>query len=381
MPIRVMSWNISRFNQVTLDRSDYNEMYILEAITAQQLDLVLLIEVTSTGGPLGSLINGPGKAGLLTLLASLRAEDPASDWRLIPPPRLNDNTLGPVYTEGLAILYRNHTLTFTGPYFFQGAGVVATGAGPGVAYPGSWAGALPGGIQRAPRITWARANGTPLNFPNAGNRPPMMATFLEPGVPRNIRFLAVHLPPNQGIAAQALPMINDIPQLLGGLVAPNVAIVAGDFNFDPFYMLLHGTLAEQAYWHNFYPPYDFRGLTNPAWVTRIENTNSASLDLVIAGLRRYQIVVNNGVQRLEHVDNAFVKYGGGAPPGAAYNPIVADMVAGTGPYPTTMSESIATILGQAHYPPTTVFRQDQNYGHVARWEGVSDHLPIVFDVP
>ncbi|MFL6137133.1 MAG: hypothetical protein ACJ74O_04955 [Frankiaceae bacterium] len=379
MPIRVMSWNINRFSQATLDRQDYNEWYILEAITAQQLDIVLLIEVQSSGGLLGTLIGGNGAIGVRSLLASLRAEDPASDWRLVPPPRLNDNTLGQVYTEGLAVLYRHQMLTFTGPNYYQGPGTVATGVAPGVPYVGNWANALPAGNYRAPRINWTNGNGHPLEWPNAGNRPPMMVTFTENANGRNIRFLALHLPPDQARAATALPRINSIPQLLGGMAAADVAIAIGDINYDPS---KNTTMIAQHYYDLFTNPYHFRGFRALNGVTRVEDTALAGLGLSLGGRRRYQVVrAVNGRLTVNHLDNAYIKYGAPPPPGTNYNPTVVDMVAGTGPYATTMALSIAGITGQPYYNVDDLFREAQNYGHVARYDGVSDHLPIVVDVP
>lgn len=374
--IRVMSWNINRFNDATLTRQDYNEWYLLEAITAQQHDIVVLIEVQSTGGNLGTLIGGNGATGLLSFLASLQAEDAAGDWRLIPPPRLNDNTLGQVYTEGIAVLYRNQTLDFTGPNFYNGAGV-AVGAGPGVAYGGVWANALPGGNQHAPRINWVYGNGTPINFPDAGNRPPMLTTFIERGNGRTVRLLSVHLPPNAARAARALPMVNAIPQFLGGLLAPDVAIAIGDFNYDP---AKNTTVIAQVQYGYFTGPYHFRGFVAANGVTRIEDTAHAGTALSVNGLRRYQQVrTQQGRLTVNHLDNAYIRWGAGAAPGAV-NPTVVDMVAGTGVYAGTMALSIAAITGQVHYNADDLFREGQNYGHVARYQGVSDHLPIVVDV-
>lgn len=374
MAIRVMSWNINRFTDATLNRQDYNEWYILEAITAQQHDIVVLIEVQSSNGLFGTRIGGNGATGVQTLLASLRAEDAASDWRLVPPVRLNSGLLGAAYTEGIAVYYRNASVTFTGPYFNGAHGAVP--GGPGVAYADGWANALPAGNVFAPRIVWNR------NFPDAGTRPPMLTTFTEPAAAgRTIRLMSMHLPPNNNKAAEALTQVAAIPELLGGLANPDVAVAIGDVNYD-------STKAASAMSQHrvdlFKGSYNFRGFVPGNGVTRVADIAQGGIGAAAGGLLQYQLSrAQNGHQAASYLDNAYIRWGGGPPPGAAVNPVVVDMVAGTGVYATTMALTIANITARAalyHYDADELFQEDQNYGHVARYTGVSDHLPIVVDV-
>ena len=384
MPIRVMSWNINKFNYATIDgsrddRTDLNEWYILEAVTAQQLDIVIIIEVQSNTGALGTPIGGNGALGVQTLLATLREEQPAADWRLVPPSRLNDSTLATAHTEGIAVYYRNSTLTYTGPYYYNGPGHPASSGSPGVDYADGWAGCLPDGNRFAPQVTFQDYFGRALTFPDAGNRPPMLTTFTEDANGRNVRILAVHLPPGNNKSSLALPSVKAAYALYQNLGATGVAITIGDLNYD---QTKPTNSAQNHRYNSFTGGMQFKGFTNAQGVTRTENTDKASLDLVAGGLRRYQLVEGiDGVARPDYLDNAYIYYSGGAPGGAAYHPAVLDLVAGAGGYATTMSHSIATILGQAQYNATDLFREDPNYGHVARYRGVSDHLPIVIDVP
>jgi hypothetical protein len=365
-----MSWNINRFSNLTLTRAEFNEWYILEAIMAQQHDIVVVIEVQSTNGLIGSRIAGSGRTGVVALLASLQAEDAASDWRLVPPVRLNDNVLGPAYTEGIAVYYRNAAVTFTGPYF-NGVNGSQPG-GPGVAYAGPWVGCLPGGSTLAPRITWGR------NFPDVDNRPPMFTTFTEIANGRTIRLMSVHLPPKNAKAAEALIQVGAIPQLLGGLAAPDVAVTIGDVNYDP---TKAATTLTKHRVDIFRQSYNFRGFTAVNGVTRIADVLDGGVGLVAGGRREYQLCrARNGQRITSYLDNGYIRWGAGAAPGAV-NPLVADLVAGTPPYATSMALSIAQITAQGIYNHNNLFREEQNYGHIARWAGVSDHLPIVIDVP
>jgi endonuclease/exonuclease/phosphatase family protein len=380
MTISVMSWNIDKFNQSTLDRTDYNGDHILDVFTSSPLDIVVIIEVQSDQGTGGTLIGGSGRTGLLTLLADLRAEDQYSGWQLVPPPRLNDNILGPAHTEGIGVFYRSATLTFTGPYYYQGPAHVATAAGPGQAYAGLWANALPPGNLWAPQVAFYAYGGALLNFPNAGNRPPMLTTFTVNGTTRTIRLLSFHLPPNQATAALALPQLTAIRELFANLGANDVVVAAGDLNYDPARVT---TASAAMYYNGTRATFrDFRGFTAANGVTRIVDTAYASPALVGGGLRDYQRVRNpNGTRTVNHLDNAFVRYGTQPVAAPAFNPQVVDMVAGTGDWRTSMSQTIAAIQGQQLYDPVALFRQENNYGHIARWQGVSDHLPIVIDIP
>lgn len=381
MTISVMSWNIDKFNQSSLGRTDYNGFYIIEVLTSSPLDIVVIIEVQSSQGIGGTVIGGSGRTGLLTLLEDLRAEDELSGWQLVPPPRLNDNTLGQTHTEGMAVFYRSATVTFTGPYYYQGPGQVATNGGPGIAYGGSWAGALPAGSDtRAPQVGFHAHGGAPLNFPDAGNRPPMLTTFSVNGTNRTIRLLSFHLPPNQAKAALALPQLTAIPELFGNLGADDVVVAIGDLNYDPARV----TAASAAMYYNGIRAAfrDFRGFTAADGVTRIVDTAYASPALVAGGLRDYQRVRNpNGTRTVNHLDNAFVRYATQPVAAPAFNPLVIDMVAGTGDWACSMNKTINEIEGQNVYDHVELFRSEENYGHIARWDGVSDHLPIVIDIP
>jgi hypothetical protein len=382
MTVSVMSWNIDKFNQATLNRSDYNGYYILDVLTSSPLDIVVIIEVQSDQGLGGTVIGGSGRTGLLSLLEDLRTEDEYSDWQLVPPPRLNDNVLGPAHTEGIGVFYRAATLTFTGPYYYQGPGQLATSVGPGVVYGGSWADALPAASDtRAPQVAFHGFGGMPLNFPNPGNRPPMLTTFAVDGTNRTIRLLSFHLPPAQATAALALPQLTAITDLFANLGADDVVVAIGDLNYDPARVT---TVAAAMYYNGFRAAFrDFRGFSAANGVTRIVDTAYASPALVGGGLRDYQLVRNpqNGNRSTNYLDNAFARYATQPVVAPAFNPRVVDMVAGTGDWPTSMSQTIAAIQGQALYDPVALFREEQNYGHIARWAGVSDHLPIVIDIP
>ncbi|MCB0713701.1 MAG: hypothetical protein KDD67_15345 [Ignavibacteriae bacterium] len=372
--MRVMVWNINRFTGNTLARNiPYNEWHIIETVYGQALDIFIVVEVQSGQGLRGSLINGGGRTGSLELLAMLRDEAGAPDWRLVPPLRLVQGIIGQNYTEGISVFYNNTTLDFVGPYYWNANQGVATAINAGTPYPNAWNGALPGGNNRAGKVDFTHyQNGNALEFPNANNRRPFYTEFVERGgAARTIKLLSAHLPPNQADGALGLNRISNITEIRN-VGANEVVIVAGDFNFNLINIGQNHVNDVRAFsLFNLFLPVQFTPATG---ATRIADTNNATMAGVAPG---YGYLLN------EYLDNIFVRYGGGlAAP--AHNPIVVNRVVGSGPnYPIDMARTIPQILADPNLDANgqlSLFREDYNYAHIARFSGVSDHLALVMDV-
>jgi hypothetical protein len=384
--MRLMVWNINRFNQNTFNRSNYNQSYITSTITGQPLDIFIVIEVqTAQAGVRGQLVTGNRRAGVLTLLQLLRNLPGHPDWRLVPPVRIAPVQNGNEYNEGIAVFYNNATLTFTGPDYIGAQGIVTPNAHNATAYPNTWNGALPAGNNRAGRLNFQHyQNHSILNFPGNQDRRPWLTTFTEiGGAGRTLKLFTVHFPPTglgeQGNprACQAALSLSDAAELRN--LAPNeVAIVAGDFNIN---LRQFGNLpnAQRTQYHSLIGAL---GGGLPLFVgdeTLIESANTATVQ---GQAPRY------GYLRPLSLDNIFLRYAAPAAPPANHNALVVNRVIGTGAnYPVDMFNDIPQILGfpAADFTPQErddLFRFEENYGHLGTFNnlGTSDHLPLVIDI-
>jgi endonuclease/exonuclease/phosphatase family metal-dependent hydrolase len=378
--MRVMSWNISRFNTESLHRgpNNLNMWYIAGTITTAEPDILILIEVQSGKGPMGSLITAGGKTGVLELLAILRNFNVAGqiDWMLVPPLKLVDSVIDTKYTEGIGVFYNNATLDFQGPYYWDSEFAKGVSFQIDSPYTGAWAATLPGGNNRAGKYEFQSTSGQAIGFPNLGNRPPFYTLFRERGgANRNIHLFSVHLPPHRAPAAEAMYKLANVSEL-GNMGANDVFVAAGDFNYDPrpqisdtsgtaeyYDKAVNGAFGDHTY---------MLGQPLLAQGTRVHDTFGSTPD-------NYRLD--------ERLDNIFARYGSMGIVPAAHNAAVIDAVAGVpAPYitDTDMEYSLAEILN-SHGPTIAfdallqigLFQGHQNFGHIARWNGVSDHLPII----
>lgn len=372
--MRLMTWNINRFNQASLDRSIWNEDYIYDTATRQALDIFIVIEVqTAQAGARGQLITGNGRTGVLSILAELRTHDPF--WCLVPPVRLSPVFNGDEYNEGIAVFYNDYTLNFTGPNYIDAHGITTPNVlNAAAAYPVAWNGALPVGNNRAGRLDFQHfQNHNVLNFPANQDRRPWYVEFTERGgALRNLKLFAVHLPPDTTRATQACLSLATATELRN-VGANDVMIVAGDFNVNLInfqtFTYLQRTDYQQLYLAMGQAP-EFGGAR-----TRIEGVNAATPQ---GGAPRYGYLLN------ESLDNVFLRYGAGLAPPPAHNATVIDRVIGTGGYPVDMNNTIPQIQGMNHLnvaEQNALFRIRRNYGHLAVGTGgTSDHLPLVIDI-
>jgi hypothetical protein len=375
--MRLMTWNINRFNQATFNRSIWNADYIYTTALGQALDILIVIEVqTAHAGVRGQLITGNGQTGVMTLLNLLRASPGNPDWRLVPPARLSNVFAGDEYNEGIAVFYNNGTLNFTGPNYIDAHGITTPNVlNAAAAYPLAWNGALPGGNNRAGRVDFQRYDdaNTTLNFPTNQDRRPWYTTFTERGgALRNLKLFSVHLPPNTARASEATMNLSLCAELRNGIGANDVVIVAGDFNVNlvNLQVMNHVDFVRYSYLYaamNSGPEFG-------AAETRIAGANAATLQGNAPG---YGYLLN------ESLDNVYLRYGAGlAAPG--HNATVVNRVIGTGvAYPIHMVNPIPAILAAPWlaWQKLAVFQQFQNYGHLAVGTGgTSDHLPLVIDI-
>ncbi|MGA7730227.1 MAG: endonuclease/exonuclease/phosphatase family protein [Chloroflexia bacterium] len=381
--MRLMSWNINRFTNGTLHRgpNNLNMWYVTDTINRAEPDIFVLIEVQSGKSTMGSLITVGGKDGVFELLTILRNFNVPNqiDWMLVPPLKLVDSTIDQQYTEGIAVFYNNATLDFQGPYYWDNNKQIGVSVQTNTPYPGAWATMLPQGNNRAGKYKFADSDSQTLGFPAQANRPPFYTLFHERGgLQRNIKLFSVHFPPHRAPAAEAMFKLSTVAEL-GQLGANDVFVAAGDFNFDPRPQPKDTTTTSQYYGYavnGLFGDQTYR-LGQPFFVqgTRVQDTDDSS---------PFNYLLD------ECLDNIFARYGslGIIPPN--HNAAVINPVAGTpAPYitETEMQYSIGEILTMQTPIPTLdalyqviAFRSPENYGHIARYQGVSDHLPVIAEI-
>lgn len=410
MPTRLIIWNINRFSINTINdtRGDtelerlasmeqsWQNLFFIENI-ARHADIFVVIEVQSTRGVVGSLIGGTGKNGVLSLLTSLR-QDLNPNWCLVPPLKLaglDEAATGVdadnVYTEGIGVFFRSDKLNFTGPYVWPTTGGVASPpfknvtSGP---YPKPWANALPANNFSAGQPQFFKNPGQQkgqIYFTTAMNRRPFLTSFTEKAIGgRNIVLLTVHPTPGAGTET-AVARISSILEILPRSI-PQVVAVVGDFNVDVHKVanppdvysffgkqkkrkdtVLSGSAYQQLKNIGLIQAFD-QGSRGTNGVTFIEPINKATPQAYLTNLG---------------LDNMFLRYDGKLPP-PAVNPRIIDPVTGTDEFASDMLQSLDFINNSEAFNDDdardAAFRKTYNYGHIAHFQGVSDHLPLVADI-
>lgn len=363
--------------------------YILGTIVDGCVDIFTLIEVQTKQNRIqGRLIDGssPGAMGVISLLKRLRDVRPTDDWCVVPPVSLNQAI--EKKGEGIAVFFRNNKVDFTGPLYYKGEDREPdnqpTGA---VAYPETWNSALPPNNFRAPEVIPL----TPLNesLQNEVSRGVQLTSFSlkDSGQDRTLLLFSVHLKPEEGPAQKELSIILEHPQFKT-LKQTEVAVITGDTNYD---FVNNKIDIRQSLNGCFFKGFrkGMEGEYGKSHPTMIEDVSAATLETNhgtaggTSGLRRYQI--RKGKPR--YLDNAYVRYGKN-PLGQVVNARVVDRVQGTPQeWSSHMTQTVEDL--EMEYPSEThqmeqndEFRLPWNYGHMGPGEkGVSDHLPIVIDIP
>lgn len=400
MSTRLIVWNINRFSINTVDDSSGNDFlerlnsiaqsalnhFFIENIAkaadgnGNSADILVVIEVQSSRNVLGSLVGGSGAPGVIFLLNSLR-ENVAADWCVVPPLKLvgvNDAGEAANYTEGIAVFFRSSKLNFTGPYIWPTGGGVAVPPGAGVpgAYPPPWTNALPANNFFAGQFEFFKnpQNRTGnFNYISGNYRRPFFTTFTEVAGGRVIKLMTAHPSPNSSKVAVVNSMASIVE--IQPSQNPQVVVVTGDFNlntktiFNIFTGKSKGGEASEGYW----------GLRQK-FTQKISSTNPGTNG--VTTLLRIQDAAPTGYLNWLGIDNIFLRYDGGLAAPVPNNPRIINPVTGTDEYRSDMLQSIARI-NQAYQTTVdreTAFRKDVNYGHIAHFAGVSDHLPMVIDI-
>lgn len=377
--------------RVTALNKLYNDIYLWWTITDLDPDIFVMTELKTDGGELGTLITGKGALAALKVLTDLRKHNP--NWCLVPPVRINhvlqkrQGKHRSTYTEGIGVFYRSDRLDFTGPWFWPGAtnpddskkGPVAIPANAGQQYPDIWADCLPPACNFAGRVILKDSNGRLVDFVDRAHRRPFFTTFRERhDGRRNIHLASVHLLP----LTNANP-VDTIKRALNKVVLwfpayqpvinNTVSIIAGDLNLDRNREDVEDDLYEK--------------------------TNTMEGDWVFPSgyISSYKAIDNataaSYIGRSLN-DNALVRYTQDlvAQPKTG---LIGDIAAGINSYvnvdalqpqpPTAPATMVMRLDGppapqSSDIDPNAVFRSPQNFGHVSKDSGISDHMPIYFEV-
>lgn len=397
MPTKILVWNIRRFSLPKLDdngpltvcydimgnirrlarNTDLNRNYILSNIALQDPDIFAVVEVQTSQGDVGTLIDGNGKAGCLLLLALLRAMHPA--WCLVPPRKLVSKIQfdqgGGIskegqYTEGIAVFFRSDRLAFTGPCVWPTdcPEIIAEPQ----AYPDEWMNALyvvpAGQPSYAGQCRFNGANGE-LFFPNNDHRRPFFTKFREQAPPnRTISLVTVHFPPNADaiLQAQAVSKLTTYFSETYRIGDDEILLIAGDYNLDYLKLRTPEYFFYTAQAYQYLLEKGFVPLFNPKWTpygTMLLSTPEAVPD------------VYRGDSGL---DNIAVKWGAGLVPNAN-DILVVDRVTDTGDH-SLLVDPLAWIKSLAVADvnwSNRVFRSIENFGCQY---ATSDHLAITVTV-
>lgn len=220
--------------------------YVEKMFTTNALDLFVVVELygrTNEVFDAGSVIpfSSNGGQGAIMLLNLIRqwTGGAASPWALVPPIVLGQ--FG--FSEAVGVYYDTRSLQFIGPWVNgTTAGQTARVAmpfGKGVTvtpYADSWGNLLPTRTapnnvsenQCAGQWRFVSAAGKNLLFPNDYNRPPFMTRFIDlANANRIIDLYSIHTTP-----ATSKNAVRNLGAM--GVTQSSVALIAGDFNVDPF---------------------------------------------------------------------------------------------------------------------------------------------------
>ena len=322
-------------------------------------DIIVVLEVRSGPGPLGSLASAGGAAASVTLLTWLR--EGGEQWCLVPPLRLVDYELDQKpYTEAICMYYRADHLDFVGPMGWpqnrpeSGFKVPVPPTDPLGPYAEPFNNALPQGNHFA-GLPWFYTDGQEVLFPGKSNRRPFLCQFRErAGAQRLITVAASH--PSPGV----LPSVAG-NRLFGWLTKPGnneVQVFPGDFNVDQLKSPSFYYQAELIYGvqSNFAPQ------AGPTKVIKIDNATPAAY--------------------LAHdsIDNILTRYGPGTQPPNPNHAYILNFVSGVPNVFQSLMEVALNNYGQYGFFANDNFRLPKNYGKIAHEKGVSDHMALTLDI-
>ncbi|HEX6041110.1 hypothetical protein [Longimicrobium sp.] len=252
--MRILVWNIQFFTSARVTpqgggtlaetlanaaSAQANLAYITSTVAAADADVFVILETLSSQGAIGTLADGGGPDGVLSVLAGLRIL--SNQWMAVPPLRVNPREVlaDRTYTESVGVFWRDDRVRFDGPMAWPAApGTNATGPAivPGTAaagaYPAPWAAAVPGGTTAAPQVRFFSGGGQEILFTDNNHRRLYLTTFTERGgAQRLVRLFSMHTKP--GITARTA--VARLTSLQAGDWVPGaneVTVFAGDFNLN-----------------------------------------------------------------------------------------------------------------------------------------------------
>lgn len=400
MPTKLLVWNIQRFTARKIDlfgeavgrtswgvgkKRTYTNPdagtrldYILNNVTVSSPQIFVVIELISSEGVKGSLVQGLGAQGILLLLRELRAINP--NWMLVPPLKLVDRLQiqeleddddkvflekEGAYTEAVGVFYRNDALQFLGPWAWPASNnnndpqkiAVATASSP-QAYPAPWNSTLPPeDSTKAGQYSYTnpRTN-KEIRFPAIGSRRPFFTKFQERAGGRIISLASVHFPPNSRSAGSALGAITQYFTQFYQIAQNEVIAIAGDYNLD----YLSPKVTDRTYL-----------LT--LQLLGFEPIFDAETELPTM-YKRPKIATPKSYLNMQGLDNCAFKYGSGL---VRPNPIDWDILERVSDVdPPVMMTAIDQILTQPEEQGIKTFRLVENFGGIGASTGTSDHIAI-----
>jgi hypothetical protein len=372
--MRLMLWNIQTFarkkllntsgktlqeKQLNLALSQDRVRYLGTSIGAVNPDIIVILEVRSGSGKLGSLANRGGAAASVTLLNWLRTG--GEPWYLVPPLKLVDAKLDQKpHTEAISMYFRGDKLDFIGPLGWpknkpwDGVKTPVNPDEPLGPYDEPFNKALPEGNYFAGLPTFPTSNGE-LLFPEESNRRPFLCRFKEKaGFKRTLTIAASH--PSPGV----LPKMSSA-RLLGWVPKPapgEVQVFPGDFNVNQ--------LSDDVFYDEMKMLYGIKSNFTKA------DGSTFLFEVKEATVAKYL--------RDESLDNILTRYGSGTAPPNPNNAYIVNLVSGV---PNVFASAMEVKLDQYGVYgglADDYFRSSKNYGKIAHYTGMSDHMALTLDI-
>ncbi len=372
--MRLMLWNIQTFarkkllntkgktleeKQLNLARSQARATYLGNVVGLVKPDMIVVLEVRSGSGKLGSLASAGGAAASVTLLSWLRTNN--DPWFLVPPLKLVDAKLDQKpHTEAISMYFRGDKLDFVGPLGWpknkpwDGPKTPVNPDQPLGPYEEPFNNALPEGNYYAGLPIFPTQNGE-LWFPGEGNRRPFLCRFTEKtGARRTLTIAASHPSPKVDPRTSSARLLGWVPRPR----ANEVDVFPGDFNID------------QLKSDNFYNEWKL--------IYNVDSNIPASAGPTMLFEVKEATVAN--YLRDESFDNILTRYGPQTGPPNQKNAYILNFVSGVPNVFPSLMEVKLDEYGQYGWQADEMFRMPNNYGKIAHFTGMSDHMALTLDI-
>jgi hypothetical protein len=372
--MRLMLWNIQTFAKkkilnttgktypeqiLNYGLSQNRVRYLARTVGSVNPDVIVVLEVRSGSGKLGSLASAGGATASAWLLDLLRTG--GEPWFLVPPLKLVDAKLDQKpHTEAISMYFRGDKLDFIGPLGWpkntpqDGIKIPINPGGVLGPYDEPFNKALPEGNYFAGLPTFPTNEGE-LLFPGESNRRPFLCRFKEKaGFKRTLTIAASHPSPGVLPKTSSARLIGWVPKPAAG----EVQVFPGDFNVnqlngDVFYLemeMLYGVKS------------NFPATAGPTSLLEVKDAK------VTKYLSDYSI------------DNILTRYGTGTAPPNPNNAYIVNLVSGVPDVFASAMEIKLNQYGIYGELADEFFRLSNNYGKIAHYTGVSDHMALMLDI-